>query len=300
MRPWILIDISYLAHRARYATADLQWEDFHTGVLFGFWEQLRHICSDRNIQSNRVVFCFDSRQSYRKKTFPEYKAHRRTDLTDEEKVQIEAMYDQVKLLRADVLPAVGFQVVRQTGCESDDVMAQIARQLTAESQPGIMVTADGDLWQCISHSVHWYDPARERLYTPSVFANKKGIACNMWGQVKAIAGCSGDGVPGVPRVGEKTAVRYLTSQLPSHHKTYQAIISPEGKRIIERNKPLVILPHTKTKPIELREPDYSIEGFFDFCERYGFRTYLKDPKKSEWEAFLSNKHTHTRRRGEHR
>lgn len=300
MNPWVIIDISYLAHRARYATANLAYEDFHTGVLFGFWEQIRAICTDRHIQSTRLVFCFDSRQSFRKQIFPEYKAHRRTDLTDEEKVQIEAMYDQVKLLRTQVLPAIGFQVVRQTGCESDDIMAQIALQLTANHEKGIIVTADGDLWQCITNYVSWYDPARERMYDPGTFANKKGISPRYWGILKALTGCSGDGVPGIPRVGEKTAVKYMNKQLPTHHKTYSDIESPEGQRIFERNKPLVILPHPKTKPVELHEPEYNVEAFFAFCERYGFRTYLKEPKRNEWEAFLSNTKVKTRKRREQR
>ncbi len=296
LKPLVIVDISYLAHRARYATADLQWEDFHTGILYGFWEQLRAICYDRHVRSNHIVFCFDSRQSYRKLVYPEYKAHRRVDLTDEERVEIEAMYGQVKLLRTEVLPAVGFQVVRQTGCESDDVMAQIALQLTHDRREGILVTADGDLWQCISSYVSWYDPARERLYDPGSFYTKKGISPAYWGIVKALAGCSGDNVKGIPRVGEKTAVRHLNRELPTHHKTYQAIESPEGQRIFERNKALVVLPHVKTRPVEVREPKYNVEAFFAFCERYGFRTYLKDPKRSEWEAFLSDRKVKTRKR----
>lgn len=298
MKPWVIVDISYLAHRARYATADLQWEEFHTGVLFGFWEQIRTICTDYHIQSNRMILCFDSRQSYRRKAFPEYKAHRKEDLSDEDQARVRVMYDQVKLLRTEILPAVGFQVVRQTGLESDDIMAQIALQLTESKQKGILVTADGDLWQCITQYVHWYDPARNVLYDPSSFRNKKGIDASEWGDVKAFAGCSGDNVPGIPRVGEKTAIRYLKSDLPHHHKTYEAITSAEGLRIFERNLPLVKLPHPKTKPIELQEPEYNPEAFFHFCERYGFRTYLKDPKRSEWEGFLADRPVKTRKRGD--
>ena len=298
MKPWVLIDLSYLAHRARYATKDLQWEDFCTGVLFGFWEQLRAICSDWRVRSNRVLLCFDSRQSYRRLSYPQYKAHRREDLTAEERAQIQVMHDQVNLLRSEILPAVGFQICRQTGCESDDVMAQIASQIeSSPDQTAIMITADGDLWQCITPRVSWYDPARERLFDPSSFCAAKGISPTHWGMVKAIAGCDGDGVEGIRGVGWKTAVRYLNKELPPHHKTYASIISPEGKAVIERNKTLVVLPHPKTQPVELREPDYSTEAFFSFCERYGFRTYLKEPKQSEWKAFLTGGRVKTRKRG---
>ena len=305
MKPWVLIDLSFLAHRARYATAELLWEDFHTGILYGFWEQLRTICQSEYVHSNRVVLFFDSRQSYRLRDFPQYKSHRREDLTEEEKEQLSIMYDQIRLLRQEILPAVGFQICHQTGCESDDLMAQVAGQLSRkklgvpdDGERGIIVTADGDLFQCITDYVSWFDPSRRYMYNPISFENNKGIAPDQWGKVKALAGCDGDGVPGIAGVGEKTAIKYLKEQLPQHHKTYQAIKSEEGQKIYARNKWLVMLPHAKTKPIVLQEPQYNVEAFFHYAERYGFLTYLKEPKRSEWEAFFNNKPIHTRRRGE--
>jgi DNA polymerase-1 len=277
---------------------ELDWEDFPTGVLFGFFEQFRTLCQDDMINSNRVVFFFDSRKSYRKKAFPDYKAKRRESLTEEERKQIGVMHDQLTLLRRDLLPSLGVQVHRQAGCESDDLMAQAANQLTDAKEPGIIVTADGDLWQCISEYVSWYDPARKRYLTPSSFARQKGIPPARWGLVKALAGCAGDGVPGIARVGEKTAVKFLLNQLPQTHKTYQAITSPTGGSIFSRNKELVLLPHEKTRAFELRSPDYKPEHFFSFCERYGFRSYLKGARKEEWLRFFGEKRTGTRKRGQ--
>ena len=300
MKPWVLMDVSYLAYRAHYANPDLAWEDLHTEVLFGFWEQLRIICEDEFINSNRVVACFDSRQSIRREQFPEYKI-KREDITPEEREMRRTIHDQLQLLRREILPNVGIQVLHQTGLESDDVMAQAARQLTDAEEEAILVTADGDLWQCITHFVSWYDPARKTMYSPTSFEAKKGILPRWWGTVKSLAGCSGDGVPGIEKVGEKTAVKFLLGTLPSHHKTFQAIQSPEGRAIIERNKQLVGLPHQATKPVPLRSPEYSTEEFFAMCRRYGFLSYLKEPKRREWEKFLQLKRKiRTRRRGEKR
>lgn len=298
MKPWVLIDLSFIAHRARYATADLEWEDFHTGVLFGFWEQLRTICQDEHVRSNKVALFFDSKKCHRRRIFPEYKRQRHDDRTPEERKQIGAMHDQVNLLRREILPAVGFSIYRQTGCESDDLMAKAAWQLAYEGKRGIIVTADGDLWQCISETVSWYDPARRKLYDPYSFQKAKGIWPASWGMVKALAGCGGDGVPGIPGVGEKTAIKYLNRKLPSHYKTYKAIEGQEGVDILARNAELVILPHPKTKPVILRKPDYRVEAFFGMCERYGFLSYLKEPRRGEWEAFFKGGKVRTRRRGE--
>lgn len=298
MKPWVLIDISYLAHRARYAIADLQYEDLYTGIIFGFWEQLRVICADEHIQSNKIALFFDSKKSFRRQIFPDYKRHRKDDRTPDEIEQLEVMYEQIGLLRREILPAIGFSIYRQTGCESDDLMAAAAEKMFESREKGIIVTADGDLWQCINDYISWYDPARKNLYDSYSFWKQKGIEPVRWGLVKALAGCSGDGVPGIPGVGEKTAIKYLERQLPTHYKTHKAITSPEGINIFNRNKDLVILPHLKTKPINLQEPEYNTEAFFEMCKRYGFLTYLKEPKKNEWEAFFNNTQVKTRKRGE--
>lgn len=296
MKPWVLIDISYLAHRARYAIADMEWEDFHTGVLFGFWEQLRTICTNERIRSNHVLLFFDSRQSYRKKLFPQYKAKRHSNATPEEIAQLREMYVQLRLLYNEILPAVGFRIYRQTGLESDDLMAQAALQIEEKGEQGIIVTADGDLWQCITDNIHWFDPARRKYYTPETFMEAKGIAAGKWGQVKANSGCSGDGVPGIKGVGEKTAIKFLTYTLPIHYQTFKAIQSNEGELIYKRNVKLVILPHEKTKPIDIRPPEYDTDAFFRYCKRYGFLTYLKSPKRREWEDFFGLLHSRLRKR----
>lgn len=295
-KPWVLVDISYLAHRARYAMDGLEHGDMPTGVIYGFFEQLRTLCQDENINSNKVVFLFDSRKSHRKVVFPDYKKKRADDLTEEERQQIEVMRDQVELLRSVILPRVGFQVHRQTGCESDDLMAVAAQYLTESVQKGIMVTADGDLWQCISDTVHWYDPARRNYYDPKNFKRKKKIESHRWGLVKAIAGCSTDGVPGIPGVGEDSAIKYILGKLPEHYKRFKAIVSPEGREIIKRNIELVVLPHKKTKPFVLQEPKFNVKSFFRFCKRYGILSYLKEEKRAEWERFFSKNEVRSRRR----
>lgn len=296
-KPWILIDVSYLAHRAKYAVQGLAWEDFPTGVMFGFWEQLKTICNNPYIDSNRVALFFDSRKSYRRKVFPEYKSQRRKNQTNDEQLQSSIMRDQIKLLRTIVLPKVGFPVYLQSGCESDDLIAQAALQLDQKNERGIIITSDGDLWQCITDNIHWYDPARRKFLDVARFRQEKKIHPDHWGSAKCMAGCSGDEVPGIPGVGEKTAVKYLLGELPCHYKTYKSIQSEEGIEISYRNIELVVLPHPKTKPINLLEPDYNTEAFFESCERYGFLTYLKEPKKKDWERFFNQKEVQPRKRG---
>jgi 5'-3' exonuclease len=233
-----------------------------------------------------VLLFFDSRKSFRKQFFPEYKAKRQISMSEEEFAQVSIMRDQLKLLRQNILPAIGFQVHHQTGCESDDLIAQVSLQIEQLNQQGIIVTADGDLYQCITDHVIWFDPARNKWVDMESFGRDKGVATIHWHKIKMMAGCPGDGVPGIPGVGEKTAIKAYQRRLPEHLKTYQRIHSEEGRLIQERNKQLVHLPHPKTKPVNFQEPIYNTEAFFEMVQRYGFVSYLREPKRSVWERFF--------------
>lgn len=281
---WVLIDISFLAHRARHAMKDLEFEDFKTGVIFGFFEQLLTICFHPKIQSNQVVLFFDSRQSYRRKAYPEYKYKRAEDRTEEEWKRIGVMKEQLNILRKEILPEIGFPCLIQTGLESDDLMAQFTLQVKT---PAVMVTPDGDLYQCITDNVHWYDPARDVYLTPEAFYAKKGCYPREWGYIKSMAGCSSDNVKGIPGVGEKTALKYIDEKLPPHYKTFEAIQSEEGMEITNQNSGLVVLPHKKTRQIDIHPPGYKVERFEHHCKKFGLKSYLSGTKQEQWMNFFN-------------
>jgi len=297
----VLIDLSYLAYRAKHSMAGLTHEDYHTGIIYGFFEQLRTICQDPKVNSNRILVFFDSRKSYRRKAYPEYKSKRHEDKTDEEWKQLSIMKDQVKLLYSLILPEMGVPVYRQTGLEADDLMAWTVRKLTKMKESGIMITSDGDMYQCITPYVHWYDPARSRHMMEQNFQLRHNIHPGQWGEVKALGGCTSDNVAGIPGVGELTAIKYLNGALPETYKSYKAIVSKEGQAIVERNRPLVVLPHKKTKKLELRDPEFNSERFFFYCERYGLVSYLKKKKRAGWISFFGGRTRRTlRKRGQRR
>ena len=283
---WMLFDLSYLSHRARYSLSNLSSEDMPTGVLYGFFEQLYSICSQPRFASNKVLIFADSRKSYRAQTFPEYKAKRASNRTDEEWQQIFAMQRQIKLLRRKILPAIGIPIFWQKGLEADDSMAWAAKELTRRGEEGVMVTGDGDLYQCITQKIAWYDPGRDLLYSPHSFQKKFHIKPDQWGLVKAIGGCSTDNVPGIRGVSEKGAIDYLLGRLPSHHKKHQTIALAMAFGEVKKWQELVVLPHQKTRPLDLHPPDYQPEAFFDFCKVNDIDSYLTDKGRRRWEGFF--------------
>lgn len=286
---YVLVDLSYLCYRAAH-TLELSHGDAPTGVLFGVLDQLRRVCLDDRVRSNRVLIFADSKKSYRKQLYPLYKHKRHAEHTPEEWAVLKAMRDQRDLLANTILPEVGFPVYRQTGLESDDLMAWVAQDLThslhiGSGRQGVMITADGDLFQCISDQVHWYDPGRQAYHTPASLLFTRGVTPQQWARVKVLAGCHTDNVPGVPGVGEKTAVKYLQGNLPPRLRARQAI--DNARSVIKRNERLVVLPHKRTKPVELRDPQYDADRFFHYCRRYGLALFLREAQA--WKTLFSGK-----------
>ena len=292
---WVLLDVSWLAYRALHAMGDLEHGDVPTGVIFGFFHELRRICLDPRVRSNRVaVFC-DTRTSFRAKVYPEYKAQRREERDEEEIQRIRIMRTQVDHLTKEVLPKIGFPVYAQEGLESDDLLAYAARQAEENGDRAVIITSDADLLQCVSKKVIWFDPQRDRWIDRDALVAWKGVGPHRWAKLKCLAGCSSDNVAGVPGVGETTAVKYLLGELPPRYKAFQNIVSSSGRKVIKRNKELVVLPHKATTPFKLTEPTLRPETFFRYCERYALLSMLRE--KPAWTAFLSGALFRARLRG---
>lgn len=285
---WALIDTSCLAHRALYSLGKLESKEIETGMIFGFFEQLRNVIRDSRVWTNKVLLCFDSKKSYRSLAYPPYKRKRKENKTDDEIKQREIMDKQIGILAKKYLPKIGFRMFRQAGLEADDIMAKIALKFRGKDNVrAVIITADTDLCQCITENVYWYDIARDNYLTPLTFQDKKGCKPNAYAMVKAIAGCVTDNVEGVKGVGEKTAIEFLDGNLPINFKRYLAIISESGNAIMKRNIPLVKLPHEKTKPIKLKKPVYNVNAFFEMCEELEMYSYLEGKRKKEWENIFN-------------
>lgn len=286
---WVLIDASFLLHRAMHALGGLSHEDLPTGAIFGFFEQLRTICADPVVKSAKVAVFADSRKSFRKNLFEDYKKKRHEDRSVEEMIALKILHKQGDLLLDKILPGCGFPVYRQNGLESDDLIAYTAKLLTRNRRPGIMITGDGDLYQCISRYVTWYDPQRQVHMTQEEFVSRKGILPNAWGAVKALAGCPSDNVPGIQGVGEATAIKFILNSLPEKYKAYQSIVSKSGRKVFKRNQELVVLPHPRTKDFALKLPDYRPDRFFKMCKKLGIVSFLEGSKHKQWRRFFTGK-----------
>ena len=251
----------------------LSYGDTPTGVMFGFLKYIPTLCELFN--TPHLVFCWDSKTNKRFKIYKQYKSNRhpkkdtrtRAELLFESEFRI-----QMARLRRVYLPKIGFKnVFLQKGYESDDIMASVSKHLP-KGDKAIIISSDQDLYQLITTQTTFYNPITCKQLTKNGFISKYDIKPREWWMMKAIAGCSSDGVPGVYRVGEKTAIKYLKGELNDMSVAYGDITSINGKKIYVRNRKLVKLPFKGTKIFKLRPDDVSQKGWNEVMDMLGMKS----------------------------
>lgn len=273
-RTWLVLDCSFLGHRSLHTAGELSYEGVKTGTIFGFLNQV--IDLQEMFGTGNVVFAFDSKTSKRKKIFPGYKQKRHTkDLTDEERAALDEFRVQMRRLRKKILPALGFGNVFQVkGLEADDIIASVVQSSLRPGDDAVIVSADQDLYQLVSDNVIQYNPNKRLRITPHNFENITGVKRpSQWKLVKEISGCRSDEVPGVPGVGEKTAVQYIRGELKQTSKKHLAIVT--GMAIRERNRKLTSLPFFPTPSFALSRDLLQREHWEPLCRELGFRSLRK-------------------------
>jgi len=278
----ILIDSNSICHTVKHAMTDLSFHEKQVGVIFGFLRQILSLA--KKFESNRFVFAWDSRSSVRNQFFPEYKGRRKKDKTPEEKELDDIAYVQFNTLRDEILPEVGFaNNFWQEGYEADDIIASIVHCNPTEKI--VIISTDEDLYQLLSENVTMYSIRKKQEYTYHNLWKDFHIPPQDWVDIKSIAGCSSDDIPGVPGVGEKTACKYLNRQLGITHKTYRSI--KESGELIKRNLQLVTLPYPGTKCLPITNSDsLPTKKFLGVCTRYGFESFMYRDSLAQWKEHI--------------
>ncbi len=267
-KKFLILDISFLCHRAKHSTGGLTYNGDATGVIYGLLKSLSGFQDLFN--TSNFVFCFDSKTSKRKEMYPNYKANRiKKEYTEEEIAFDKAFRKQIKRLRTTYLPRIGFRnVFVQKGYESDDLMAEICLHIKSDDE-AVIITSDKDLYQCISGNVSCYNPITNKVVTMQKFKKEYGIIPELWSLVKATAGCTTDNVKGIIGVGEKRAIQYINLQLKRESKAYEDIKSKKGQKIVTRNLKLVSLPLEGTQGCRLKRDNLSESGWRDVTKLLG-------------------------------
>lgn len=276
----LLVDGSSYLYRAFHALPDLRnSEGFPTGAMYGIINMLRRLRNDYPAEYSACVF--DAKgKTFRDALYPDYKGHR-PPMPEDLARQIPAIHEAVR--------ALGWPILMIEGVEADDVIGTLCQRASALGVRTIVSTGDKDLAQLVNDQVTLVNTmSNERLDPPGV-VEKFGVPPERIVDYFALVGDAVDNVPGVSKVGPKTAVKWLNQYgtldgIIAHAAEIKGVVGenlraaldwlPIGKILVtvktDCDLPEVsdwaALAHGGENPVAL-------EAYF---RQYGFRTWLRE------------------------
>lgn len=285
MEKILAIDCNAVGWGVFHALPPLSHNEQGTAIIYGFLNTLFEL--QRFEQADHIVFAWDSRQSNREKLFPAYKAKRKKkyeEHTEEEVIAHSDRAQQFYLLRTSILPELGFKnILHEEGFEGDDLIASIVKTY-GDTHMIRIVGRDNDLYQLIGANCNIFDNVGRRVIDEEDIYEKHGVYPDMWADIKAIAGCDSDGVPGVPGVGINRAANYLLGKMKPSSKMYQLIESSDKVIILTRR--LTTLPFDGTPTYELLEDKCKVKNLKSVAKEYGLGSYLTRERLKQFRRYF--------------
>ncbi len=197
----ILVDGSSYLYRAFHAMPSLSNSQGQpTGAVYGVINMLRRLLKD--FQPEYMAMVFDAKgKTFRDDLYAEYKANR-PPMPDELREQIAPLYA--------IVEAMGLPMLIVAGVEADDVIGTLARQATEMGMDCRVSTGDKDMAQLVNQHVTLMNTMDNSTLDPQGVVDKFGIPPERIVDYLTLMGDSVDNIPGVPKVGPKTAVKWLT------------------------------------------------------------------------------------------
>ena len=196
----VLVDGSSYLYRAFHAMPNLtNSQGEPTGAVYGVVNMLRRLLKEQPSEYFAVVFDA-SGPTFRDQMYPEYKANR-PPMPGELRAQIEPLHD--------VISALGLPLICVKGVEADDVIGTLT---VAASEIGIetlIASGDKDLAQLVGDKVLLMDSMKDVTYNVAGVVNKFGVPPERMVDFLTLVGDTVDNIPGVPKVGPKTASKWL-------------------------------------------------------------------------------------------
>ena len=301
MEKLVLIDGNSIINRAFYGVMNnklLMTEDgTYTNAIYGFLAILFKITED--INPEYLVVAFDLKApTFRHKMYEGYKANR--------KGMPNELAMQMPILK-EILGAMNIKIIEKEGYEADDILGTLAKWGQKENLDVTILTGDRDSFQLVDKNIRIRIPHTSQgktetdEYDIEKIMEKYGVSPKSLIEVKGLAGDSSDNIPGIPGVGEKTAIN-LVKQYKNIEGIYKHIDDFKGKlkEKIEQNKEMALLSRTLgtiniDAPIDKNLEEMKLEKwnreevykifkklqFNKFIERFNLQGEAKEEKKIE-------------------
>ncbi|WP_281658320.1 DNA polymerase I [Halobacillus sp. Cin3] len=277
----VLIDGNSIAYRAFFALPLLNNDKgVYTNAVYGFTTMLLKILEED--QPDHLLVAFDAgKTTFRHETYQEYKGGRQKTPSE--------LSEQFPVLK-ELLDAFGVKYYQLPNYEADDIIGTLATQAGEKDHEVKVISGDKDLLQLVNDqitvSLTKKGITNVDTYTPSFLMEKMEVRADQIIDLKALMGDNSDNIPGVPGVGEKTAVKLL-KQFDTLENLYENLDEVSGKKLKEKletnrgnafmSQQLVTI--ERNAPIDVSVDTIGYEGYqtqqvSGFFKELGFQSLL--------------------------
>ena len=289
----ILIDGNSILYRAFFALPLLSNDKgVHTNAVYGFTTMLLKILEDK--KPSHILVAFDAgKTTFRHEVYKEYKGGRQKTPPE--------LSEQFPVVR-ELLNAFGIKHFELENYEADDIIGTLSTQIGDAKKKVSVYSGDKDLLQLISDFVT-VNVTRKGIsdvdeYTPNFLDEKLGIPPEKVIELKALMGDKSDNIPGVPGVGEKTALKLL-KEYGTLENIYENLDSISGKKLKENltnykedaflSRELATI--KRDTPVDLSLNDIEYKGYqsrdvLELFKEYGFNSLLGRIEGAEEDSVL--------------
>jgi DNA polymerase-1 len=273
----LLVDGSSYLYRAFHALPELKSPRGEpTGAIYGVLNMLRRLAADYKAQARACVF--DARgPTFRDAEYPAYKANRPP--------MDEALAAQIEPLK-QACAALGWPVLAVEGVEADDVIATLAEQAKQRGWRTVISTGDKDLAQLVEARVTLVNTMSNETLDPEGVQRKFGVAPDRIVDYLALTGDAVDNVPGVDKVGPKTAAKWIQQYgsldaVMAHAQEIAGVVGENLRKALDwlpKGKSLLTVKRDVPLPLGLEDLGSSEdkEKLRELFSRFGFRTWLAE------------------------
>ena len=278
----LLLDGNSLVYRAFFALPLLTNDSgIHTNAVYGFTTMLQKILEEE--QPTKILVAFDAgKTTFRHETFTEYKGGRQKTPPE--------LSEQFPYLRK-LIDAYGIKQYELELYEADDIIGTLAKEASSQDIDVIIVSGDRDLTQLATEQVTVYITKKGiteiEKNTPAYIEEKYGLTPSQIIDMKGLMGDASDNIPGVPGVGEKTAVKLLKEHgsVESLYKAMDTLKASKMKEKLVANEEQAIMSKKLATiftdvPIEVALADLAYNGpneeeLINVWRELGFKSLLE-------------------------
>jgi DNA polymerase-1 len=274
----LLVDGSSYLYRAFHALPELKSPKGEpTGAIYGVLNMLRKLATDYKAQARACVF--DAKgKTFRDELYSDYKATR-TAMPGDLSLQVEPLHEAVK--------AIGWPVLVIDGVEADDVIATLAERATRAGWRTVISTGDKDLTQLVDGHVLWVNTmSNEKLDIEGVKA-KFGVPPDKIVDYLALIGDQIDNIPGVDKVGPKTACKWIVQYgslegVMAHAGEISGLAGENLRKVLDwlpKARELLTVKRDVPLPIaleDLTKNGEDVERLRTLYARFGFKTWQRE------------------------